>query len=192
MKLFEQELENYVKHHIDPISPNSLDPRVWYFLPDGGDPKLQPEVKSQILNDINAINSAEQESANKRVWDYFMVGPALEESSSVKCPINIIVQINTANLVDMLKELILNRIKDINGKLATGTVHPLYYIPTVRKFDKDKYDAVYHPFTEKWIKKPRFLGESSFDLDNLHKDIDKKKKFAKYSLKRGLKKLTKI
>jgi len=201
MKLFEQELKNYVKHHINPISPNSLDPRVWYFLPDGGDPKLQPGIKSQILNDINIINSVEQEGAIKRVWDYFMVGPVLDEDSSDKCSINIIVQINTTNLVDMLKELVLNRIKDINGKLATGTLHPIYYIPTVREFDKNNYDAVYRPYTDEWIKKPRFLdkseetdslGESALDLDNLYKDIDKKKKFAKYSPKKGLKKLATI
>lgn len=191
MRLFEKELKDYIKYHTNPISPNSLDPRIWYFLPGGGDPKLQPEVKTQILNDINQINSVEQEGA-KRVWDYFMVGPALDEKSSPRCSINIVVQINTANLSDMLKELILNRIKDINGRLATGSLHPIHYIPTIREFNKDRYDAVYHPFTEKWIKKPRFLGESSFNLDELHKDIDKKKKFAKYSPKRGLKKLTKI
>jgi len=191
MKLFEQELKDYIKYHTNPVSPNSLDPRIWYFLSGGGDPKLQPEVKTQILNDINQINSAEQEGA-RRVWDYFMVGPALSKESSDKCSINIIVQINPTNLSDVLKERILQTIKDINGRLATGSLHPIHYIPTIRKFDKDKYDAVYHPFTDKWIKKPRFLGESSFDLDNLHKEVDKKKKFAKYSLKRGLKKLTKI
>jgi len=192
MKLFEQELEKYLKTHTNPISPNSLDPRVWYFMPDGGDPKLQPTIKTQILNDIEKINSAEQEGIKKRVWDYFMVGPALKEGSSNKSSINIIVQINTTNLSDILKEHILNRIKDINGKLAAGSLHPIHYIPTVRKFDKDRYDAVYHPFTEKWIKKPRMLGEATFDLDNLHKDIENKKKFAKFSLKRGLKKLGKI
>lgn len=191
MKLFEQELKNYIKYHTDPISPNSLDPRVWYFLPGGGDPKLQPEVKTQILNDIEQINSIGLEG-NKRVWDYFMVGPALDENSSPRCSINIVVQISTANLSDMLKEHILNKIKEINGRLATGTLHPIHYIPTIRKFDKDKYDAVYHPFTEKWIKKPRFLGEAKHDIEHLHKDTDKKKKFAKYSPKRGLKKLTKI
>lgn len=192
MKLFEQELEKYLKYHTNPISPNSLDPRVWYFLPNGGDPKLQPEIKAQILNNIDQINSVEQEGNKKRVWDYFMVGPALNEKSSDKCSINIIVQINPTNLSDMLKEHILNKIKDINGKLATGSLHPIHYIPTIRKFDAEKYDAVYHPFTEKWIKKPRFLGESTYDIDNLHKEINNKKKFAKYSLKRGLKKLTKI
>ena len=192
MRLFEKELKDYIKYHTDPVSPNSLDPRVWYFLPGGGDPKLQPEVKTQILQDIDRINQVEGEGNLKRVWDYFIAGPVLDENSSDKCSINILVQINKTNLDDMLKERILQTIKDINGRLATGSLHPIYYIPTIRDLDKERYAAIYHPFTEKWVKKPRFLGESSFDLDSLHKDIDKKRKFAKYSPKRGLKKLTKI
>jgi hypothetical protein len=190
-KLFEEELEKaYLPYHTNPISPNSLDPRVWYFLPDGGDPKLQPEVKSQILFDIDRINSAEQEGIKKRVWDYFIVGPVLDENSSEKCSLNVLVQINKTNLDDMLKERILQTIKQINGRLATGTLHPIYYIPTIRDLDKDQYPAIYHPFTEKWIKKPRFLGEAKSDLENLYKEPTKQRR--KYSLKKGIKKLTTI
>jgi hypothetical protein len=188
MKLFENEFKKaYLKYHTDPVAPNSLDPRVWYFNPQGGDPILQPEIKTQIIYDIDKINSAEQLYVKTRVWDYFLVGPALKENSSKKAPINIIVQINPTNLSDILKEHILNTIKQINGRLATGSLHPIYYIPTVRKFDPESYPAVYHPYTDKWIKKPRYLGEAKTDLENLHKDISKKKH--KYSPKKGLKKL---
>jgi hypothetical protein len=191
MKLFEKEFKDaYLKYHTDPISPNSLDPRIWYFLPNGGDPKLQSEVKTQITNDIDQINSAEQEYAKTRVWDYFVVGPVMREGSSEKCSLDVIVQINSTNLSDMLKEHILQTIKRINGRLATGSLHPIHYIPTVRKVDIANYDAVYHPFTEKWLKKPRFLGEAKSDLENLYKDPTKKKH--KNSLKKGLKKLATI
>jgi len=190
-KLFEEEFEKaYLPYHTNPISPNSLDPRVWYFLSGGGDPKLQPEVKTQIIGDIERINSAEGVGIPKRVWDYFIVGPVLEENSSEKCSINILVLINKTNLDDLLKERILNTIKDLNGKLATGTLHPIYYIPTIRDLDQERYKAIYHPFTEKWIKKPRFLGEAKSDLENLHKDSAKQRR--KYSLKKGIKKLTTI
>jgi hypothetical protein len=190
-KLFQEEFDKaYLKYHTNPIAPNSLDPRVWYFLPNGGDPKLQPEVKAQILQDIDRINSAEQEYAKKRVWDYFIVGPVLDENSSEKCSLNVLVQINKTNLDDMLKERILQIIKQINGRLATGTLHPIYYIPTIRELDKERYPAIYHPFTEQWIKKPRFLGEAKTDLENLAKDPTRKKH--KQSLKRGLKKLATI
>jgi len=187
-KLFQEEFDKaYLPYHTDPVSPNSLDPRVWYFLPGGGDPKLQPGIKTQILQDIDRINSAEQEYARKRVWDYFIVGPVLEENSSEKCSINILVLINKTNLDDMLKERILQTIKELNGKLATGTQHPIHYIPTIRDLDQERYPAVYHPFTEKWVKKPRFLGEN---LKKLSEDPTKKK--YKQSLKKGFKKLTTI
>jgi len=190
-KLFQEELDKaYLKYHTNPISPNSLDPRVWYFLPQGGDPKLQPEVKTQILQDIERINQAEHEGIKKRVWDYFIVGPVLDEHSSEKCSLNVLVQINKTNLDDMLKERILQTIKQINGRLATGTLHPIYYIPTIRDLNKEQYPAIYHPFTEKWIKKPRFLGEAKTDLENLHKEPANQKR--KYSLKKGIKKLTTI
>jgi hypothetical protein len=190
-KLFEKEFDKaYLKYHTNPIAPNSLDPRVWYFLPQGGDPKLQPEVKTQILQDIDRINSSEQEFAKKRVWDYFIIGPVLDEISSEKCSLNVLVQINKTNLDDILKERILQTIKQINGRLATGTLHPIYYIPTIRDLDKERYPAIYHPFTEKWIKKPRFLGEAKTDLEYLHKDTTNKKH--KQSLKKGIKKITTI
>jgi hypothetical protein len=190
-KLFEKEFQKaYLPYHTNPIAPNSLDPRVWYFLPQGGDPKLQPEVKTQILLDIDRINGAEGVGIKKRVWDYFIIGPVVEENSSEKCSINILVQIDKTNLDDMLKERVLQIIKDINGKLATGTLHPIHYIPTIRDLDKERYPAIYHPYTEKWIKKPRFLGESKTDLENLYNEPVKQKR--KYSLKKGIKKLTTI
>jgi hypothetical protein len=190
-KLFQEEFDKaYLPYHTDPVAPNSLDPRVWYFLPGGGDPKLQPGVKTQILQDIDRINSAEQEYARKRVWDYFIVGPVLEENSSEKCSINILVLINKTNLDDMLKERILQTIKELNGRLATGTQHPIHYIPTIRDLDQERYPAIYHPFTEKWVKKPRFLGEAKSDLEKLYKDPTKLKH--KTSLKKGIKKLTTI
>jgi hypothetical protein len=190
-KLFQEEFDKaYLPYHTDPVSPNSLDPRVWYFLPGGGDPKLQPGIKAQILQDIDRINSAEQEYARKRVWDYFIVGPVLEENSSEKCSINILVLINKTNLDDMLKERILQTIKELNGRLATGTQHPIHYIPTIRDLDQERYPAIYHPFTEKWVKKPRFLGEAKSDLEKLYKDPTKLKH--KTSLKKGIKKLTTI
>ncbi len=191
-KLFDEEFKRaYLPYHTNPVAPNSLDPRVWYFLAQGGDPKLQPEVKTQILQDIDRINSAEREGVKKRVWDYFIVGPVLDENSSDKCSINILVQLDKTNLDDMLKERILQTIKAINGRLATGTLHPIYYIPTIRDLDKDRYSAIYHPYTEKWIKKPRFLGEGKSDLRELS-DVVPKRVRKKSNLNKGCKKLANI
>lgn len=191
MDLFDQEYKNsYLKYHTNPIPTNSLDPRVWFYPPQGGDPILNPTVKMQIFKDIDFINSAEEMYTKNRVHEYVMVGPALENGSSEKSPIIILIHINSTNLSDLLKEKILNNIKEITGRLAVGTTHPIYYVPTVRKIDLEQYNYAYHPYTEKWLKKPKHLGEAKTDLDHLYKDPLRKK--TKQSLKRGIKKLTTI
>ncbi len=187
-KIFENE---YLKYHTNPIPPNALDPRVWYFIPDGGDPKLQPQIRTQIYKDIDAINGAPGEFAKKIVWDYFLVGPCLSEKSDDRCPLNVYLQINSANLDDVLKEKLLQYVASINGRLASGTLHPIHYIPSVREIDQTRFPAIYHPYTEKWIKKPRFLGEAKTDIDNIANVVPKRKR-NKYSLKKGLKKITTV
>lgn len=193
MNLFEKEFrDSYIKYHTNPIPDNVLDPRVFSVSPDGGDPKMLPEVKLQIINDIDFINAAEAEYNRTRVEDFFVYGPILKPGSSDKCTINVLVKISTTNLTDVLKERILNAIKTVSGRLATGTVHPIVYVPTIREIDLDSYDAVYHPYTEKWIKKVRQLGEAKHSLENLHKDPVRPKPKKKSSLKYGIKKLTSI
>jgi len=191
MQLFEKEYKDeYFKYHTKPISPDDLDPRVFYTEMEGGDPKMLPEVKLQIINDIDAINSAENQSVKTRVNDYIVVGPILKKDSSKFCPITVIVKLNTTNLDDMLKERLLNTINSLNDRRAPGTTHPIHYIPTVRDFDLNSYESVYHPFYEKWIKKPKYLGEGKRDLSALGDPIrHKKHTYKKTSLKKGLKKL---
>lgn len=191
MDLFDKEYKNsYLKYHTNPIPTNLLDPRAWFYSPQGGDPVLNPTIKMQIFKDIDYINSAEEMYTKNRVYDYVMVGPALKENSSEKAPFLIMVQINPTNLSDLLKEKVLNHIKEINSRLAIGTTHPIHYIPTIRKIDLENYDYAYHPYTEKWLKKPKHLGEAKTGLEKIYNDPTKKK--SKQSLKRGLRKLTTI
>jgi hypothetical protein len=184
VNLFEKALEDgYVKYHLNPIVPDSLDPRVFYFPPEGGDPTIHPLVKNHILTDIGRINTAEGDYGTTRVKDYIMVGPVLKQNASDRCPIIIKLRIETANLNDMIKEKILNIIKDLNDKIVPGTQHPVVYIPSVRDFNIEEYDSVYHPYTDQWIKKPRFLGEKADTLVSLAKDPVKKKR--KHNLMRS-------
>ena len=94
-----------------------------------------------------------------------MVGPVLEENAKINCNVYIIVQLNTANLQDVLKERILNFItKNLSSskkhqRLLTGTSHPLHYKVSIRKIDLNDYPAAFHPFTNTWLKQPRFLGK---------------------------------
>jgi hypothetical protein len=177
VNLFEKAYrDGYLKYHTNPIVPNSLDPRVFYFPPEGGDPTIHPTVKNQILTDVARINTADGDYGTTRVKDYVLVGPVLEANAADNCPIIIKLKIETANLNDMVKERVLNIIKDINDKIIAGTQHPIVYIPTVRDFNYNEYDSVYHPYTDKWIKKPRFLGEKADTLASLAKEPVKKKR----------------
>jgi hypothetical protein len=188
MNLFEKEYkDSYLKYHTNPIPDNYLDPRVFSVSPAGGNPIMLPEIKLQIINDIDFINSAEQVFNKTRVQDYIVYGPILKPKSSVKCPINVLVKISTANLDDVLKEKILNNIKTINGRLATGSLHPIVYIPTIRDINLEDYSAAYHPYTDEWLKMPKVLGEADLSLKAL--ETVTSRKHNKYTVKKGIKKL---
>jgi hypothetical protein len=137
-----------------PIPNYSLDPNVFEFLRNGEDPVLNDLVRMQIIRDIQTINQQENEYNTTRVFDYFIFGPILKLNSSDKCPLQVLVQLNTNNLSDILKERILQQTKKLNRQTAPGTTHPLQYIPTIRPINLDHYPAVFHPYTNKWLKKP--------------------------------------
>jgi hypothetical protein len=186
MLLFENAYkEAYADLNKKEIPPNSLDPQVFYFTDEGHDPILLPGIAEQIRKDIEDINHAESEFMQTRIWNYVLTGPILDKDSSDRCPIVIRLQISTANLEDVTKERILQRIKEVNDKLATGTKHPIVYIPTIRKIDIEKLNAAYDIFRQKWIKKPSFLEESKKTANHMSKIKNK----SKHSLIRGLRKL---
>jgi len=195
MRLFDNVYKTaYIKENKN-IVPNSLDPQVFYFSESGADPKLLPSIRNQIAYDIAEINKIESEFTQTRIWDYILTGPILNEDASETCDIVIKVQINTTKLDDVIKEKILQRIKEINGRMATGTRHPIIYIPSIRKIEVEKLNGAYHPFTEKWIKKPDFLeAKESNSLKESKKNLkhfsDVKSKIkSRHSLTRGLKKI---
>jgi hypothetical protein len=153
--------DSYFYYHHKPIPVHSLDARM-FQLRDGLDPQLSEAAQKHILYDIQAINDLEN---IKRVHDYVMVGPVLEENAKPTCPIYIIVQVYTTNLTDALKEKLYNFVtKNLSStksrkRYLTGTSHPLYYQMTIRNIDLTDYTSAYHPFTNTWLKRPRFLGK---------------------------------
>jgi len=123
------------------------------------DPVLINAIQEQIKFDIQSINNVESIGTMGRVYDYVLVGPLLKEQSAANCPAIIIVQLNTNNLQDVLKERLENHVKNnLNNRLLTGTVHPVIYKLTENKINIGGFSSVFHPYSNKWIKKPRFLG----------------------------------
>lgn len=186
-KSYKEVLDQYNKKS---LAPGSLDPSVFYFPEDGSGPFLMPGIQSQIIEDIERINNSELPNIKTRVWNYIITGPILKEKASKNCDIVVRVQLTTNNLADVVKERILNAIKDINGKLAHGTLHPLIYIPTIRPIDLKTLNGAYDPYKNMWVKKPSFLKESSYSLDKLNKI--KLKKTPKQFFSKGLKKLGRV
>lgn len=156
--------DSYFSYHNRPIPVHTLDARM-FIARDGLDPVLNEATQKHILYDIQAINELEAPGNRTRVLDYAMVGPVLEENADMNCNVYIIVQLNTANLQDVLKERILNFItKTLSSgskhkRLLTGTGHPLHYKVSIRKINLEDYSAAFHPYTNTWLKQPRFLGK---------------------------------
>jgi len=123
------------------------------------DPVLIDAIREQIKFDIQSINNVEGIGTMGRVYDYVLVGPLLKEQSAPNCAAIIMVQLNTNNLQDVLKERLENHVtNNLNNRLLTGTVHPVVYKLTENKIDMRGFSSVFHPYSNKWIKKPRFLG----------------------------------
>lgn len=152
-------MSDYVPTHTMPFKRDGLNPRVFSSFDDGRDPILVDGIKNQILNDINQLNQVEDNFNNTRVADYIVAGAILKEGASNTAPIIVYVKINTNNLTDILKERLLNKVKEISGKKAVLTLNPINYVLTVRDFDIENMYAAYHPFSEKWLKKPLYLGK---------------------------------
>ena len=156
--------DSYFSYHHRPIPVHTLDARM-FIARDGLDPVLNEATQKHILYDIQAINELEAIGNRTRVLDYVMVGPVLEKNANNNCNIYIIVQLNTANLQDVLKERILNfttknlSSSKMNQRLLTGTSHPLHYKVSIRKIDLNDYPAAFHPFTNMWLKQPLILGK---------------------------------
>lgn len=176
MSLFENSYKKALDlYNKKTLAPGSLDSSVFYFPEDGSGPFLMPGIQYQIIQDIERINNSELPNVKTRVWNYVITGPILKEKASKKCDIIVRVQLSTHNLADVTKERILQTIKDINGKLAHGTLHPLIYIPTIRPIDTQTLNGAYDPFKNMWIKKPSFLKESSKNtLDKISRINTKK------------------
>jgi len=161
MHLFEKAYYNNLEQlqNKPPIPKNSLDPAVFEYSDDGKDPVMNDLVRMQIIRDIQTINQQENEFNQTRVFDYVVFGPILKPGSSDKCLIQVLVQLNTNNLTDILKERILQHVKKLNKQTALGTSHPLQYILTIRPINFEHYQAVFHPYTNKWLKRPNEINK---------------------------------
>jgi hypothetical protein len=161
MKAFNDFYKDYAKEKEHPIDRNSLDPAVWEF-PDNNLPLLHPMIKTQILQDVQYINKI------INVVEFYMVNKILTNEYTASTKIDVYVQINEEQLTDILMEQINNLLKEINGRLATGTTHPIYYFITQNDETKDKFKVSYDIGGERWHRS--YIKESI--VDYAHNTLD--------------------
>lgn len=142
------------------IAPNSLDPNVFYFPETGEPPILQPNIHTQIINDLEFFCKEQQQ----RIKKYVLVGDALIPGKQDRTrPLKVLIILNKdimdLDIEGMLSEVILKTLNTLSGRLASGTLRPIIYSPTTRSIDQQKeiHSAIYDIAMQKWIKLPSNL-----------------------------------
>ena len=137
------------------IPRNSLDPTVFSFE-ENSNPILQSSIRSQIMKDIDRISKAYP------VSDFFIIGSILTRRYTPSSDIDVCVELETRGEKNpfSISEL-LAATKALNGKLATGTTHPINYKLIQYKYDLDNTTAAYDVKNNKWLK----IDEVQNDLD---------------------------
>ena len=142
--------ETYYTESILDMTHKGLDPTV-FQLNAGVAPILQPSIKEQIFKDIMEFKRSLQ--VNKA----YIIGSILTRNYNRRSDIDVTLEFNEEDIDEdtgvMGVERIISALRSLNGKLATGTTHPInYYVTT--NFIEDNADAVYDLETDKWIKEP--------------------------------------
>ena len=157
----------YLNESVLDIARDGLDPDVFQF-PEQGAPIVNARIKQQIIDGVTQIHSVIP------VQDYFIIGSILttkyNEHSDIDVNCEVDVNINPVGL-----ENIVSLLKVINGRLATGTQHPINFFIVKGEFDHDKTEAIYDLANDRWIKEAentsfnvrRFMSKFKNKLDGI-------------------------
>jgi predicted nucleotidyltransferase len=140
--------KKFITESVVDIPRNTLDPTVFSF-PESGLPVLQSAIKEQIIRDIQRLSSIFP------ISDFYIIGSILTRRYNENSDIDVNVELDSRGIIDELStNTILKALKRVNGKLATGTTHPINYYIMREEYDLDKTDAAYDVLSDKWIKIP--------------------------------------
>jgi predicted nucleotidyltransferase len=160
MKTFDAVINRVINESVIDIARNSLDPTVFEF-PEEGLPIMHPAIQQQIIFDVRKIDEI------IHVVDYYVCGSILTKRYSPTSDIDVNVHVSSEN--DIEKEKALMFLKEINGKLAAGTTHPINYFIMEGKIDYSKFNGVYDVENERWRKEPVNV---QIDLEEYMKEFE--------------------
>lgn len=118
-------------------------------------PLLNDMVREQILADIENLNSVDMFKP-RRVQDFVLVGDILRPFFNVKkdAQIDIVVYYDTRDFPELMHFRLQKALSIINDRYITGTKRKIYYHIRSTPINLKTYSAVYHPYTNKWLKEP--------------------------------------
>jgi|APSaa5957512622_1039677.scaffolds.fasta_scaffold00296_36 hypothetical protein len=132
----------------------TLDPSIWLK-----NYKLKPKVRKQLIRELKRVIPK-----STKIMDIFLLGSITGYKYTVRSDmdVNVMVDVSPADA----KVLHVMARNFVNGKLVTGTRHPInyYILPYRKKSDfKDAKFGVYDILGDKWLIHPRLDPENIRD-----------------------------
>jgi hypothetical protein len=134
----------YIGESVLDIPRDGLDPNVFQF-PETGAPIINNRIKQQIIDGVSQIHLI------LPVQDYYVIGSILTTKYNEHSDIDVNCEVDV-NINPVALENIIALLKNINGRLAIGTQHPINFFIVKGEFDHDKTEAIYDIANDRWIK----------------------------------------
>lgn len=158
----------FLTESIVDIPKGNLDQSVFQFDSDGSPPKMITSIKKQIEMDLERFQTLVM------LEDVYIVGSILTKYYTQNSDIDVNMVVSKTDIDDVRQGKILLLIKELNGKLAVGTTHPINYYILLDNMDETKYDGIYNFNNDQWTKLPVNIDFNlSQYLNNFHKIVGK-------------------
>ena len=148
MNIFDKIIYGTLSESVVNISKDELDPTVFQSS-EIKSPILRDSIRVQILRDIDELRKVVP------VVNFLMIGSILTKNYDHSTDIDINVQVDPQAIDDISTAEVMYDLKQINGRMAADTTHPINYYITTNEFDDSKADAVYDVMNNKWLKTPK-------------------------------------
>jgi hypothetical protein len=160
---FNTKLKQYLTLYKPPITPESLDPQLFYVPEQSFFPVLVPAIRMQILSDIEVIRG----HSPARVDLCAIVGNAVtpgkkDRTSDVRVMVLLNKRMLDKDIEAAASTEILQLCKHLSNKYAIGTTRKIVYVPTLRPEQIQEKESVYCVVSDSWIKSPFNIKQDSY------------------------------
>jgi len=159
---------DFIKESVVDIPRANLDPTVFEFPDNDGEPFLRHPIKRQILRDMDDFIDIVP------IKRFYIVGSILTKFYGENSDIDVNIDIYKDDVDDLMQAKLIEIIRRLNGKLAANTTHPINYYIVLGDVNESDFDGMYDVQTDKWIKIPENVETNISEyLHNFNKIIAK-------------------